>query len=160
MQGHRVSLASLMVVVVVIAIELTAVRALSTYLVRLAFVPVLSGLVLQVGLIKLARRRGRERMFWAGFIGAVSLALISCVWEESAPNSRTPWGSPWLGYMSAVDRFLPALSIRTDPRGWPVMLVATNAPVLFLPQLLVGVAGGILVCMFPRRQSPAVTGPT
>jgi hypothetical protein len=159
LQGRKLSLASLMVVVAIVAIELAAFRLLSSYLVWLAFVPVLSGLVLQFGLFNLATRRGRHRMFWAGFVGAVSFALMSFVWEESAPNNRTFFGSPWLSYMNTVDRFQPALSIRTNPRTWPVTLVVTNAAVLFLPQLLVGLAGGILLrVVFSRRES-ARAGP-
>ncbi len=144
MKMPRLSIAKLMGLVVVVAVDLVAWRALFPYIEHLGFVLALSGIALQVGLLGLIQGRGRNRMFWAGFLASGTLALMTYVWEESVPNNRTMIGSPWLTYMVAVDRYLPALSLRSSPRGWSATQVATNTVVLFLPQLLIALAGGLL----------------
>ena len=144
MEVPRPSIAKLMGLVVVVAVDLVAWRALFPYIEHLGSVIALSGLSLQVGVFGLIRSRGRDRTFWAGFLASGTLALMTYIWEESVPNNRTMIGCPWLTYMVAVDRHLPALSLRSGPRGWSATQVATNTVVLFLPQFLISLAGGFL----------------
>jgi hypothetical protein len=83
---------------------------------------------------------------------------MTYVWVESVPDDGTMIGSPWLAYMLAIDRLLPDLSFRSSPRRWPVTRVATNTPVLFLPQWLIALAGGFQFRGFARRRghTPAI----
>lgn len=155
MEGHRVSLATLMAVVLVAAINLAAGRAFLPRLGPMGWVIGLSGLALQIGLFGLIRKRGQDRVFWAGFVAAGSLALMTFVWEESVPNNKTPFGSPWLTYMLLIDNIMPSLSFRTPPGGWPATRLAVNAVVLVLPQLFIALAGGLLFRGIATRRSIA-----
>src|SRR5262249_16796812 len=82
----RISLRTLMVVVVLTAVDLTVVRAFwgSKYNVLPGIVG--TGLALNAGLFCLLRARGRARAFWVGFLVAGLLTGASFAWALCYPK--------------------------------------------------------------------------
>jgi hypothetical protein len=129
----------LMIVVGVAAVDLALGRAIHAYHRGLLPGIALSGMILQLGLFRLIRGKGMVRAFWAGYVVGGALAITSLL----IPGSRFWTG--WYTYFLIVGdclRILPEVSrlVRTDP---PVFVV-TFALIVLLPQLLLGLAGGLL----------------
>ena len=156
MRIARFSVSSLMAVVGIVALNLTAARRLAAYddLLMVGVMP--TALVLQVALFRLIRTQGRRRAFWAGFLTAGLLAVLSFVWAnrlsssvgiaKDAVTGKTKivvipgsfggdqMGAIWFGYFHVVARCLPHLP--------HYQLVA--AVVILMPQMLAALAGGLL----------------
>ncbi len=177
MKPPRLSIAKLMVVVVIVAINFGAARILFSYNTEMLIGVALSGIVLQLGLYQLLRSRGRGRAFWAGFITCGLMATMSFVWailfpevigidfdnNGSMATVRTP-GSPlytaWFGYAEFVSDHIigPILEshsmnsrINFDSYLGGALLVSIRVVVRFVPQLLIALVGGLLTSLIVRR---------
>jgi hypothetical protein len=183
----RLSVAKLMAVVALVDINLAAGRVLCSYDPILLTGLALPWLTLQVGLYRVNRRRGRVRMFWAGFIACGLGAMLSFYWATDflkgvgryvEPGTgkvitQVSPGSPMSVVWSRYDEFvnsclehLPAaLQIDLDDEG--VVPAVTLALVWSLPQLFIAFAAGLLAYSVVRRfgktsddnatQSPSVS---
>lgn len=176
MKPPRLSIAKLMVVVVIIAINFGAARILFSYNTEMLIGVALSGMVLQVGLYQLLRSRGRGRAFWAGFTACGLMAMMSFVWamlfpevlgfgfENGSMTLFTTPGSPlyslWHGYADFLFKHIIA-PVLFDPRINPVLdresvtggafIVGIRAVVWFVPQVLIAAGGGLLVSLIVRQ---------
>ena len=159
MNLRRNTIAALMLVVIIVALNLAAARAIYMFEPwRLAGVGPIS-LAIQAGLFYLIRSRGRPRQyaFWAGFEAGSILGLWSFLYVL-VPDSIV--GSIWDAYAAVIDEFLrvnfglPVLN--RNPLD-PVFLAAV-AVFAFLPQVLMGLgAGGLALSFTWSRRSRALT---
>jgi multisubunit Na+/H+ antiporter MnhG subunit len=157
----RFSIARLMVVVGVIALNIAAVRALFSYGLEMFAGAALSGIVLQIGLFRFKRNRDGRRAFWAGFVVCGLMAMIVFISAMRFPDIlrrtktgtiiRTPGSSLYLicndGYANFVTDQIGFISnsILGD-----AFYLGIRAIVWFLPQLLAAVAGGLLTSLIDR----------
>jgi len=176
----RLSIAKLMVVVGVVALNIAAARLLFDDNSEMLIGVALSGLILQVGLFQLMRSRGRGRGFWAGFIACGLMAMTTLVWAMLFPEVlgitatmtlvRMPGSSMytvWYGYANFVSEHIIA-PVLYDPRINPgiyldsllggALIVGIRAVVWFLPQLLIAVVGGLLASLIGGRRSKSPAG--
>ena len=176
MKQLRLSVAKLMFAVVIVALNFGAARTLFSYDTEMLIGVALSGLVLQASLFQLLRSRGRKRAFWAGFITCCSMAMMTLIWAMMFPRIigigfkngattriETP-GSPlytiWYSYANFFDEHIIA-PLLFDPRINPgldresvlggAVIVAIRAAIWSLPQLLIAVAGGLLISRIVLR---------
>src|SRR4051794_13565975 len=165
MRPPRMSIATLMVLVAVVAADLVIARALLALNRYLLIGAAPAVLALQLGIIRVIRRRGRSRMFWAGFLACGSVATTSFVWGMvSAPVSRAAVaprpgvfvvrheapGSAmwplWHRYFELAVRACDPLPYSREFLGvGGEMPAATLAAMCSLPQFILAVAGGMLV---------------
>jgi len=163
----RLSLVGLMGLVVLLAANLAAARALHAHDSEMLIGVALVGIALQYALFR-AMRDDRRRAFWAGFQAGGLVATAGFVWAMTFPEvlgvsikpggsmtvHKTP-GSPlyaaWHGYASLVaDRVVApafaALDVQPDPEtaSGGVLMAAVRAVIWGLPQGLAAVAGGLL----------------
>jgi hypothetical protein len=162
MSTPKVSILALMVVVVVAAVDLALVRTALHDRPDVVTSVALSGLVLELALYWLIRRRGRRRAFWAGFLVAGLMATssygLAIGWPRvsariydhatrsmvTITSSGAPLARVWYPYLRFTedcvgrlpDRFLDVL----ERGGLPIALA--DALVGFVPQLLIAFAGG------------------
>ncbi len=167
MEIPRVSIGKLMVVVVLIALNLAAGRAVYSFgpWLLAGFVPTV--LVLQFGVFRLIRNRGRARVFWAGFVAGGVLAVGSLAWSflfrtsvniginvttgqkitittPGFPAADRVW-SAWVVYLTFVENCVESLPMAEDILGREDSATAIAfAVVVVLPQLLIAVSGGLL----------------
>jgi hypothetical protein len=161
------SIAKMMAIVGVVALNLAAARLLLSHSLYLLIGASLIGLSLQVGSFRLVRSRNRVRMFWVGFVAFGSLAMLSFLWgtifapitRVAAPRSRMHYapipGSPmwtlWHAYFGFAVQFLGFLPYSSQILGiGGEMPVITVAAITFLPQLLIAAAGGLLTRLVVR----------
>jgi hypothetical protein len=143
MNVRRNTIASLMLVVVIVALNVAAARAIYLFEPwRLAGMGPIT-LAIQAGLFYLIRTRGRPRQyaFWAGFEVGSMLGLWSFLYVL-VPDSKV--GSVWDAYATTVNEFLRvnfALPVLNRSPFDPIFLTAV-AVFAFLPQLLMGLAAG------------------
>jgi hypothetical protein len=102
--------------------------------------------VIQLGLVCLIRARGRPRRyaFWTGFEAGSILGFWSFLYAQ-VPDSRV--GALWEEYRVFIDlqlRVVFGLAVFNRRYDNPVLLTVI-AIFAFLPQLLMGIAGGLLV---------------
>jgi hypothetical protein len=156
----RFSIASLMAVVLCVAVNIAALRWL------LSLPPVwLAGLLLtvpllEVGVWRLVRRNGRARAFWAGFVACGMAATSTFAWAMlTIPtiglNGKTrvyfveypgSWiWSVWENYASHTSRALGPLleSVGVYP-GMPIVPWVLGVLLWSLPQCAAALGGGIL----------------
>ena len=159
----RFSIARMMAIVGVIALNIATARILFAYEPELLIGVGLGVLVLQVGLFRLVRGRGTNRAFWVGFIVCGLITMTTLVWAmlfpevvglsstgvlERVPGS-TMW-TIWYGYARFVSEpiLVPMITysgIDPDVSNLGGILIAgARAVIWFLPQLLIAVAGGLL----------------
>ena len=152
---RRSAVARLMAWVAVVAANLAAARALPEDENRALLAGVAPmGLALQAGLFLAIRRRGRLRAFWLGFVACAlgSLATFAFatirvpqVKYRSQPGGRLLIfsGPPWNGYhhlaFDSLNDWLMGLGVR---QGTDRLFVA-EVVIYSLPQLLIGLAGGV-----------------
>ena len=149
MKRPRASIFSLMAVVGIVALNLAFARTVfpgEPW--RLAGIGMIGSLI-QVGLFFLIRARGKRRhyAFWAGFEAGSLLGVWSFLYAR-VPGSWV--GYPWDVYAEFIDGWLlRAFNISVLNRGTldPVLL-GTVTVFAFLPQLLMGLAGGLLGLSF------------
>jgi len=149
----RITLARLMVVVGVIALETAGFRALYQRTEELALGLALTGLASQIGLFCAVRGSGRSRAFWSGFavIGAVMMATFA--WGISVPGSGMY--HIWSSYTGYADDALSSL-FPYEPR-WLPQDVAPSV-IWSLPQLLAAMIGGLLAAFVMRQRVRAAGG--
>jgi len=139
MHKRRLSIAKLMVIVGVLAVNLDVLRLI--HAIDRARLPavIASGLVLQSGLLGLVRGRRHARVFWLGFVLADALVIASLL----SPASRY-WTAWYQYFLFAGDRIqvFPEFSrfVKSDYR----VFVAAFALIISLPQLVISLAGGLL----------------
>lgn len=171
MKPPRFSVAKLMAVVSLVAVNLAAARALISYDLFLLTGIALPLLTLQVGLHRVICRRGRVRPFWAGFIACGLGAIMSFYWALAFPNGVGRYVDPGTGRVvelippgslawtlwsyydefvkSCIERLPDALQIDLD--GVDVVSEVMSSLIWSLPQLLLALAGGLLVALAVRR---------
>src|SRR5262249_34255059 len=151
MKPTRLSIARLMGLVALAAVNTAAARALSAYSPEILIGVALPGLAVQAALFRLVGRRRRGRAFWLGFAALAAAALASFVpglaraarvTGLARPGAPITMAGPpvsrfWLGYGSLVDArlspWLLSLRMVPDPRG--LVAVTLRALVWSLPQL-------------------------
>lgn len=151
-----------MAVVGVVALNLAAARRLAAYDDKLMVGVMPTALVLQVALFRLSGTQGRRRAFWAGFLTAGFLAMLSFVWANRlsatvvvathAVTGKTRFAvvpgsfggdqmyAVWAGYANVVVRCLPNLP--------QYQIIA--AVVFLMPQMLAALACGVLAWLVRR----------
>jgi hypothetical protein len=151
-----------MAVVGIVALNLAASRGLAAYdgMLVVGVMPI--ALVLQFALFRLIRTQGRRRAFWAGFLTAGFLMMLSFVCANRLSGSVGVAKDPvtgksrrvvvpgsfggdqmyatWQGYVGLVVSCLPYA-----PQN---RLVA--AAILLMPQVLAALAGGLLAWLVSR----------
>ncbi len=172
MRIPRLSLAKLMIVVGLAALNLAAIRVLHDYNSEILLGVALAGLALQVALFQFLHSRGRRRAFWAGFLVCGLMAISTFIWAMLFPEvfglSRTgvlhitpgsPLYSVWHGYEGFVferiiRRFLfdprANLEFDRDSALGNLLIACLRAVVWFLPQLLIALVGGLLASLIRR----------
>ncbi len=160
MNRSRVKIINLMTAVGVVAVNLAVGRAIYAFDTETFWGSVLVGPSLQMGLIRLMNRRGRDRAFWIGFVTAGSLAFLTFLLAEREGGSSTLWYRAWSDYTDvAVDwaehfpggAVLRVASFRGTPLN-PALIVAASL-IFFLPQLLAALTGGLLATFVLRTVS-------
>ena len=185
MRPPRLLVRTLMIVVASVAIDFTAIRAIFTS--ALTFGIGLSalintgliGLALNIGLLRMFRKAGRARAFWAGFLVCGTTAMVSSAWAALTPvgSVRSAIGGPneilhesrmwglWNSYFVFTVNCLEALhfdirsftppSLDTPGMGY----ITIMGLMAFIPQLAIALAGGLvarsLMLRFPDPPGPA-----
>jgi hypothetical protein len=151
MKRTRITLARLMTVVAVVAVDLAAfIVACRSDKGELALGLAPTGLACQIGVLCAVLSGGRSRTFWVGFVVFGCAMMMTFVWAgwftESAANDA------WVSYAELA----PGV-ISTIPRA-PQWLFdggdVSMAAVLCLPQLVAACVGGVfatLVALVTRR---------
>jgi hypothetical protein len=151
MKRARITLARLMIVVAVVAVELAAfIVACRSGEGETALGLAPTGLACQIGMLCAVLSRGRSRAFWSGFVVFGCAMMMTWAWagwfRESAANDA------WVSYVELAE-----VVISTIPRP-PQWLSdggdVAMAVVLSLPQLAAACAGGVfisLVTLITRR---------
>jgi hypothetical protein len=170
MHTPRLLIRTVMILVAVVAIEFTAIRAILGK--ALAFgiglqalintVPM--GLALNFGLLRMFRTRGRARAFWVGFLVCGLIAMMSAAWAGLTPagSVRSTTGGPntivhgsrmwflWQSYFDFTVNCLEALGF--DIRSFsPLSLdhpgigyITIVGLIAFIPQLAIALVGGLI----------------
>jgi hypothetical protein len=150
----RISIAKVMALVAIIAVNIAAVRALHAYNEEWAEGVVLTGLAVQYATLRAIRGRGSARAFWLGFIAAGAVMMMSFIGGD--PDGVSMLFRLWTGYGKYANRWLNRLTHVWDyynrTRSEPV-LVLTLAVVWSGPQLVIAVFGG-LVGWFVSQRDP------
>jgi hypothetical protein len=150
----RLSIATLIVVVARVALDIAVVRA---FYGSRSFVPSpawealllgvpLIGLVVQFGLFHLFRNRGRGRSFWAGFVVFGSVMMFIFIgtfvfFADSMDMIPCYWVAYYWELMGVLlDQLLPPHILARAPLVWDF----GAAIMLFFPQGLIALTGGLL----------------
>jgi hypothetical protein len=166
MKMPRLSIAQMMVIVGVIALNATIIRVALEFdeegNVLGLFAPM--ALLCQASLFGLICSRGRRRFFWAGVLLFGSLATIEFIWDVTTYQKD----SLWLKYGDFAVRSLRAMTDSVwivgsgpDPHGHDGVPVWTRMIILATPQLAIAVAGGLLCCSpiaSKERRPPTESG--
>jgi hypothetical protein len=167
MKLPKISIAKLMVIVGIVALNFAAVRV---------FIEegngfFLIGIALQIGILCLIRCRIEVRPFWWGFeafglVAGLTLFLIGLVGEDDSELLRL---MNWY-FISIFNIFENILVLIKDPqtRGRLTVFVMEDSQKIileiayFLPQLLIAVVGGFLTSLIVRRwgMHRQLTGPS
>ena len=165
----QVSIAGVMTIVVVVALNAAIALALFAYDEETLIGIALPGLALQWAIFSLVRRRQSNRAFWISFAVFGSMAMTSFVWGRILPNELIalayPGQPPRLVYVTRVTAFwmdygsyaghllepwLGSFQFLADPKGFAAVVI--RALVFSLPQLLVALAGGLCALVISRAQ--------
>ena len=130
----------------VVAVNLTIGRALWSYHRAVLLGVVLTGPLLQVGLIRLYRDRNP---FWGGMVVSSVVAMFSLFLA-----SLNPFSAVWLFWHGFVDkalaglRYLPFAGNMLDDHRFRILDVSarelTLCAILTMPQLVIALVGGIV----------------
>jgi hypothetical protein len=136
----RITLAQLMVVVGVIALESAGFRAFyrGDELTLGLALPVLA---CQFGLFGAVRGRGRVRAFCGGFVAFGLVMIVVFAWGMCFPKSRIY--DLWASYIETAEGVLSTIP---NAPGW-LFQDAGMAVVLSFPQLLAALIGGVLATL-------------
>ncbi len=143
MKRTRITLAGLMIVVAVVAVELAAfIVACRSGAGETALGLAPTGLACQIGLLCAVLCGGRSRAFWTGFVvvGCAMLATFAwaCCFTESAANDA------WASYAERAEEVWQTIP---TPQWLFVHSDVVMAVVLSLPQLAAACAGGVFVLL-------------
>jgi hypothetical protein len=177
-QQPRVSTAKLMGLIAIVALNVAGGRLLLDYDVYILAAIAPPAIAIQLALVRLRYGRNLSRAFWAGFIIAIIFVAALCVWGMVQGRSTKPSFNPmlgknelltlpgnpmWPGWISyrryAYETILRIPNGRAILYGDDMTLISMPifAGVMFLPQLLVALGGGLLalyiagLCRFCRR---------
>lgn len=147
MKTRRTTLARLMIVVAVVAVELAAFivawRGVGGDWVR-GLPP--TALACQIGLLCAVLSRGMWRAFWTGFVVLGCAMMATFAWGLCFPFQRSAVVDAWVSYGDFAMGLIEARPIepllRTDADVDVAMAVAWA-----LPQLAAALAGGVFVCL-------------
>ncbi len=100
MKLPRLQIGTLMVLVAIVGIDLAAGRGYlrnSDYfgwnlLCLIAVVPI--GVVLEIVIVRLIHRRGRDLVYWVGFLAGGAGAMASIVWALADPSYESVYTRP------------------------------------------------------------------
>jgi hypothetical protein len=150
----RRSISTLMVVVAVVAIDIASLRAYYAsrgpvpgpqWQALLLGVPLIS-VCLQYGLFRLIRDRGRGRSFWFGF--EVSGSVVVCIFISTfafLPSSMDFIICYGVAYYYELISVLFRQPLRRGVLGqYAFLWWLADSILLFLPQLLIALSGGLL----------------
>jgi hypothetical protein len=176
MKVPRPSIAEIMTVVGIVALNLAAARAFSDDYHELLCGVAPMAVTLQIGLLSLIRSRGRLRAFETGYAAFGSLAMASFVGavffcpsdsvtidpKTGQAVVRTLPGAPiwvlWNRYGRLVFKTLESLpncdfivGDGGDSHGNDGVPLGTKALIFSLPQMVFAVAGGLLFSLIERR---------
>ena len=176
MKLPRLSIAEIMTVVGIVALNLAATRALSDDNHELLGGVVPMAVILQVGIFSLIRSQGRVRAFWAGFLvfgtmGMTSFlgAALFCPSDSVSIDPKTekaivknfprsPTWVLWSRYGRFVFKTLESLPNSDfilgdggDSHGHDGIPLGTKALILSLPQMVLAGAGGLCANLIKRR---------
>jgi hypothetical protein len=170
MRPPRLLVRTVMIVVAVVAIDFTAIRAIFSK--SMAFgiglqalittMPI--GLALNIGLLRICRTRGRTRAFWVGFLVCGTIAMTSSAWAALTPAGSvlSTTGAPnkildgsrmwflWNSYFVFTVNCLEALrfDIRSfTPRSLDepgIGYITIVGVMAFIPQLAIALVGGLV----------------
>lgn len=158
MSTGRLSIARLMLVIAIIAINIAAARAILPDHIEILVGVALMWLGLQIALVRMFDQRGERQAFWAGFLVFGFLAISSYVWAMMFPSTllvtpggpviETP-GSPvypiWNGYLGLLISFLEGMVGRGADK---VAVLALGLILMIvwiaLPQGVTAISGGFL----------------
>jgi hypothetical protein len=174
MNSTRLTIVTLMCAIGMVAVSLAVGRALYASDPWLLPGVCLTGLAIEVGLIRIVRMRGRSRAFWLGFVVCGLLAAGSFAWgmivrnsvdarvnaatgeltlfpktifEQVGSISYTIWRR-YLGVAVMCLSRLPFARTFMGPNYDDPVVFATAALMAGLPQLILAVAGGLLARQF------------
>jgi hypothetical protein len=141
----RLSIAKVMAVVAIIAIDMATLRTLHSYDEDLDQGVALTGFALQFGVLRSIRSRGRGRTFWIGFVASGSAAMMSFAWCVTFHESTM--FLLWSEYTRHSNKCLNSLTRVWDfynRTRMDTVRVITQAIVWSAPQLLIASFGALL----------------
>lgn len=178
MRLPRLHVRTAMIVVAVVAMDFTAIRAVfsraMTFGVGLSVlintIPI--GLALNFGLLRILRARGRAQMFWVGFVVCGTLTIMSSAWaaltplgwvhpRDGTPNyflvGSTIWWL-WNSYFDFTVNCLKALGFDLRSFSPPSLdnpgigFITIVGLMSFIPQLVIALVGGwVTWSIMPKR---------
>lgn len=155
----RLTIGRMMLAVGVVAVNIALARLIYSPTTRLLTSVSLGILALQFAALRIAQ--GRSRPFWMGYLifGAIALAsLAGYVWAW--PEWVTSAWSEYFRYVRQELRAYPSLPQIVPPSvSDTVGIHIITAIFVFLPQLIVAVAGGLLVVGLTRLASASKSLP-
>jgi hypothetical protein len=153
----RASIAALMTVVGIVALNLSVLRALyATRRVDFLLGGAVMSVLWQVAVFRAFRTSGRSRLFWAGFAGGGTLAALSLIAAYYFPHSLM--GILWWGYGDLVGGWLEGLVLRLAPGfGFNGVVMELTFVLLvtaseFIPIILAALLGGLLTWPIGKRR--------
>src|SRR4051812_13353628 len=112
MNTPRLTIAKLIAVVAVVAVNLGVARALVASGMWFLLATAVTGLAIQIAIVCMVRGRGYSRVFWSGFATCGLAAAVSCVWAMTHNSHQHPsmayrlW-NPYVVFMAGLIRRLP-----------------------------------------------------
>jgi hypothetical protein len=156
MKIPRVSITSVMAAVVVVAIDCMTIQSVDLHLdppTRILTLIVLGALpmanVLAIGITLLIRGRGQSRPFLMGFDAAGAVALLGWIGYTIARPDQV---LVYLGELEPMMIFAGRITGLGQSPAWNTAMIVGFVPALLLVlELILGIAGGLLVWRFRRR---------
>ncbi len=144
MKKPTFTLARIMVVVGITAVNIAAARALYREDIELALGLALMALVSQFALICAIKRLGLARAFWSGFVIASIAAMAVFAWGFSVQDSALfGWLLSYTQFADGVLALIPYAPRLYISGGSNLPVMMTAAFVWFIPQLMAAVVGGL-----------------
>ncbi len=182
MRPPRVLVRTLMIVVALVAIDFTVIRAIFSNALTVGvglsgLINVgLIGLALNVGLVRMFCTGGRARAFWVGFLVCGAIAMASSAWAALTPpgSVRSATAGPneilqesrmwrvWNSYFVSTTNCLEALHF--DVRSFApasfdkpgIGYITIIGLMAFFPQLAIALIGGLVArALMPRSPDPS-----
>ncbi len=182
MRLPRLHVRTVMIVVAVVAIDFTAIRAVFSKAMTFGgglsalinTIPI--GLALNFGLLRILRTRGRAQVFWVGFLVSGALTMMSSAWAALTPagsvhptdgtpnyilHGSTIWWL-WNSYFDFTVNCLKALGFDIRSFSPPSLdkpgigFITIVGLMSFIPQLVIALVGATVArSIIPSRPVPA-----